>query len=122
MEGTGIGAKWAIKQAMAEALRKAADDLGSRDLTDGERQYNASIEWPKLYTVKPEEGPAALRAVAREITRPTDEPASDGEREALALLGRIYRREAPRQLHDAGMAEEWIHTEIATFIRRFGAL
>lgn len=47
---------------------------------------------------------------------------NDREKEALALLGRIYRGEAGTPLHDADMREEWIDTEIATFIRHFGPL
>lgn len=67
MSGHGIGAKWAIRQALAAMVRQAAENLESAELIDGERQYNAAIEWPQLYTFRPEEGPAALRAVADEL-------------------------------------------------------
>jgi hypothetical protein len=97
-EAHGIGAKWAIKRALADALRRAADDLEGRDLQDGERGYNARIEWPKLYTVQPEEGPAALRAVADQITQPENSDARAQERqrvrEALREQAAEYRREA----------------------------
>lgn len=67
MEGTGLGAPHAIRQAMADALRRAADDLETKPMVDGRRRYNISFEGPPLYTIKPEEGPAALRAVAKQI-------------------------------------------------------
>lgn len=66
--GRGIGAKHAIRQALADALLRAATDLEDADLEKNRRQYNARVEWPDLYTFENEEGPAALRAVAEEVS------------------------------------------------------
>jgi len=80
--GTGLGARWAIKCALADALRRAADDLETKDLdSEDQRPYSASIDWPTLYTLKPEEGPAALRAVANEITLAEAETRAEDHRE-----------------------------------------